>query len=105
MAEGAVMIGNSISLTVTFCVHFFTFPYASVAFHSIEVVPLGYASVSSCPSLRVPVTVGVPQLSVAAGGLILTVAEHNPVVVFATTLDGHVITGNSLSVIVTVCAQ
>src|SRR6478736_7733275 len=99
------MIGNSMSLTVMVCVHFFTFPYASVAFHSIEVVPLGKAAVISCPSLRVPVTVGVPQLSVAVGGLIATVAEHKPVVVFTTTLDGQVITGNSPSIILIVCVQ
>jgi hypothetical protein len=53
----------------------------------------------------VPVTVGVPQLSVAVGGLIVTVAEHKPVAVFITTLDGQVITGNSLSIMLIVCVQ
>ncbi len=57
-----------------------------------------------CPSLRAPVTVGVPpQLSTAVGATGATAAVH-PVVLSVTALIavGHVIIGPSLSFTVTV---
>ena len=59
------------------------FDEASVAVHVIVVVPLGYAAVNASASLLTPVTVVVPQRSVAAGVGTFTVAAHNPKSVLA----------------------
>jgi hypothetical protein len=66
-----VIVGGSSSLTVMVCVQLEWLPEGSVAVHVIVVVPSGYGSVKGCPSLRLAVTVALPQLSeaVAVPGL------------------------------------
>jgi hypothetical protein len=70
------------------------------------VVPLGYVAVNGCPSLLVPVMVGLlSQLSVAVAVPGLTCAAQVPGSVLAVMLAGQLIVGFSLSVTVTVWSQ
>ena len=72
---GAVIVGFSVSLTVTVCVHDEWLPEASVAVQVIVVVPTGYGELNDWLSLRVPVTLGLlSQLSVAVAVPGLTIA-------------------------------
>ncbi len=69
----------------------------------ITVVPFGYGSVNDCPSLLAPLTVAIPQLSVAVAVPVITCAEQVPGSVAAVILAGQVIVGGSLSLTVMVC--
>ena len=62
---GAVMVGCSVSATITYCVAPAVLPLASVASHVIVVVPWGKGSVSAAPSPRVPTRLAMAQLSAA----------------------------------------
>jgi hypothetical protein len=62
-----IMMGSSVSETLIAWLHEAVLPDASVAVHVMMVVPVGYMSLRSCPSLRTPVTVTPEQLSVATG--------------------------------------
>ena len=94
------MSGNSLSVTVIVCVHVAVLPDASVAVHVTVVAPSAYGSVPSLPEL----TPGQLSLIVAEPKL-TPVAEQVPASVDTLTADGHVITGASLSVTVTVCVH
>src|SRR5947207_1025742 len=95
MFAGQVITGFSVSLTVTVWVHDELLSELSVAVHVIVVVvPAGYGASNACPSLRVPVTVGLlSQLSVAVAVPGLTVAEHWPASLLVVILAGQVIVG------------
>jgi hypothetical protein len=90
-----VNVGASVSNTVTVWVQEAWLPEPSVAVQVMVVVPFGYGAFNGWPSLRVPVTVGVPQLSVAVGWPGLTVAEQVPGSLPWTTGAGQIITGFS----------
>jgi hypothetical protein len=62
-----VMVGATLSFTVIVCVQDEWFPELSVAVQIIVVMPTGYGSVRGLPSLRLPLTLTLPQLSEAAG--------------------------------------
>jgi len=75
--DGAVIVGFSVSLTVTVCVHDERLPEWSMAVHVIVVVPFGYGALNDWLSLRVPLMVGLlSQLSVAVAVPGFTIAEH-----------------------------
>src|SRR6266498_3592813 len=61
-----VIVGGSLSTTVTVCAHDEWLPELSVAVQVIVVVPFGYSAINDWLSLRVPVMLGLlSQLSVA----------------------------------------
>ena len=93
-ANGAVIVGIVVSLTVTVCVLIVTFPDPSVAVQVTVVTPIGYVA----GALLINVT--VVQLSVATGAVNETVAVHpNPAVAVIAT--GVVKFGAVLSTTVT----
>src|SRR6266404_7751432 len=93
-----VIVGGSLSTTVTVCVQLDWLPEASVAVQVMVVVPFGYDAFNGWLSLRVPVTVGlVSQLSVAVAVPGLTAAEHVPGSVLVVMLAGQVIAGAVVS--------
>ena len=101
-----VIDGGSLSTTVTVCVQLDRLPELSVAVQVIVVVPAEYVgSATGFPSLRLPVTVGLPQLSVAVAVPVTTSAEQVPGKVLVVMLAGQVIFGGSVSFTVIVCVQ
>ena len=79
------------------CVQLVWLPELSVAVQVIVVVPFGYVSVKGRPSLLVPVTVVLPQLSVAVAVPGTTCAAQVPGSVFVVMFAGQVIAGGSVS--------
>src|ERR1700730_13582609 len=73
-----VMVGATLSFTEIVCVQDEWFPELSVAVQVIVVVPNGYGSVRGLPSLRLPLTLALPQLSEAVGLPGLTCAAQVP---------------------------
>jgi hypothetical protein len=103
MFAGQLIVGFSVSLTVTVWVHDEVLFASSVAVQVIVVVPLGYGAFSGWLSLRVPLIVGVlSQLSVAVAVPGLTVAEHSPGSVLLVMLAGQLIAGGVWSATVKV---
>jgi hypothetical protein len=100
MAGGAVIVGFSLSVTVTAKEHEDVLPDASVAVKTLFVTPTGKVEPLAKP---VKLLVNI-QLSVA-DTVKLTFAPQTPKSVFILRGVGHVITGFSLSIIVTVEEQ
>jgi hypothetical protein len=96
---GHVIVGFSLSTTVTNCVQVTKFPAPSVDVHVTVVFPIGKLAGASF------VIVGTPQLSVPVAVPMAAVDVHKPASVFIVTLAGHVIVGFSLSTTVTNCVQ
>jgi len=97
--------GGSQSLTVTAWVQVAVLPHSSVAVQVIVVVPQGYRSVNSSPSLRVPVIIGAEsQLSLAVAVPGSRSAEQSPGSLQTSTFAGQVMVGGVISrmVIITV---
>jgi len=93
-------------VTVIVSAHDALLPDESLATQLIVVAPTGYRSVKARPSLRVPTTDRIPQLSVAVGRLGFKLAPHDPGTLSTTlTLTGHVIVGGVLSLTVKVVMQ
>lgn len=65
-------------ITTIVCVQLAELPAVSFAVQVMIVVPTGYGAFNGWPSLRIPVTVGVPQLSLANGVPGLIVAAFWP---------------------------
>src|SRR6266851_1557353 len=98
-----VIVGGSLSTTVTVCVQLDWLPEASVAVQVIVVVPFGYGAFKGWLSLRVPTTVGLlSQLSVAVAVPGFTTAEHRPGSVLVVMLAGQLIVGAVVSLTVNV---
>ena len=74
-------------------------PAKSLAVHITVVVPTGNVDGALL------VTEVTPQLSDVLGVFNVTVAEHNPGLLFTVKSAGQVITGISLSITVTCCVQ
>ena len=94
-AGAQVMVGFSLSVTVTFWVHVFVLPALSVTVHVTVVVPIGKVAGALL------VTEATPQLSAVAGAARTTVAKHDPASALAFTAAAQVMVGFSLSVTVT----
>ena len=99
-SEGAVIVGFSVSSTVTVKLAVATFPAASVAVYVTVVVP----NPNTSPELCVLVKVTAVQLSLAAGAVQVTAASHVPASLPTVMLEGiAAITGSVLSTTVIVC--
>jgi hypothetical protein len=96
---GQVIVGNSLSDTVTVCVQVMTLPLASVAVQVTVVVPIGNATGASL------VTIGALQLSAAVGTPSATPVAVQPALVRTFTSAGHAMLGAMLSCTVTVASQ
>jgi hypothetical protein len=88
---GAVMVGDSVSFTVTVKLHVAVLPAASVAMQLTVLAPFG--KVEPVGGSHATVTPGA--LSVAVGAGYCTTAEHCPKSLEATTVAGQTITGGS----------
>jgi hypothetical protein len=100
MSAGQLMVGASLSTTVTRCTQVAVLPEVSVAVQVTEVVPLGKTVGASLATLARPqlsAAVAVPKLTLAA--------EHWPGSVLTVTSGGHEIVGGSVSLTVTVNEQ
>src|SRR2546430_7218609 len=102
MSAGGVMVGASISFTVTSCGAEAVLPEASVAVQVIVVPPTLYGAARAAPSLRAlePFTSG--QLSAASATPTATPADARCGSLPAETLPGALIDGFSLSLTVMV---
>ena len=97
---GQTIVGSSVSVTVTVCVHVETFPDPSTTVHVTVVFPKGYV-----PGALF-VTEATVQLSAVIGEPRTTpVAEQVPDPAATVTSAGQVIVGSSISVTVTVCVH
>jgi hypothetical protein len=96
MFEGTLIVGSSLSLTVTSKEQVVMLPAASVAVAITVVVPVAKTEFDG-----IEVETVAEQLSVAVG-LKATTAPQLPASVFTVMFEGHVITGNWLSTTVTV---
>jgi hypothetical protein len=100
---GQVIVGFSVSVTVTLWVQLWVLPAASVAVQVTVVVPIvntagaSLVIIKSAPDEQLSVAVGVPKIT--------PVAVHTPASAATLTLAGQVIVGFSLSVTVTSCVQ
>jgi hypothetical protein len=96
---GQMIVGGSLSITITFCVHVLEFPHASVAVQTTKFVP--WANVPGAPL----VTVTAPPQSSETAGLpsATPLAKHWPTSVFVVTSAGQVIVGGAVSLTVMVC--
>ncbi len=92
---GQVIVGLTVSLTVTVWVDVVVFPLPSVTVQITVVLPNGNAIGASL------VTLAILQLSVVVGTPKFTVVAVHPVFVDALTFAGDVIVGLIVSVIVT----
>ena len=90
--------GNSLSLMIMVCVQVAALFDGSLAVHKIVVVPTGNGAVSASASLRTPLTVTVPLLSVAVAGTMVSNLEHKPAPFAEVIFAGQVITGGTLSI-------
>src|SRR5437899_242465 len=98
-----VIVGGSLSTTVTVCVQLDWLQEASVAVQVMVVVPFGYSAIRGWLSLRVPLMVGLmSQLSVAVAVPVTTNAAQMPGSVLVVMLDGQVIVGGVVSLTVNV---
>jgi hypothetical protein len=93
--DGQVIVGGTISVTVTVCVHEAVFPELSVIVQITLVTPNGKEAGALL------VTDANPQPAVVTGVPRLTLVAVHPVFVFVLILVGQVIVGNEL--MVTVC--
>src|SRR6476646_9438053 len=99
---GQLIVGASVSLTVTVKLQFLEFPAASVAVHVTVLLPFGKVE----PEAGTHVTVGFPgQLSVAVGVANVTTAEQCPRSLGLVIFPGQLIVGASVSLTVTVKLQ
>jgi hypothetical protein len=96
-AAGAVMVGFTLSVTVTTCVAVAVFPDPSVTVHVTVVLPNGKAVGALL------VTEATEQLSLVVGVPNETPVAVHPVFVFADTAAGAVMAGFTLSLTVTTC--
>ena len=96
MSAGQVMVGFSVSLTVTLKLHVAVFPTASVAVQVTGVIP----TAKKLPPIGEQLAVTPGQLSFAVG-LKLTMAPHWPGSLPTVISAGHVIVGFSSSFTVT----
>jgi hypothetical protein len=103
MSAGQVTTGSSTSSTVTVRLQVPVLPAPSVAVKVTVELPTGKAEPLAGPPLCV--TVGVPQLSVAVGVVIVTTAEHWPGSLFTEIDGGQVTDGLPVSGTVTVKLQ
>ena len=94
-AAAHVMVGFSLSVTVTFCVQVAELPALSVTVQVTAVVPIGKVAGALL------VTDATVQLSEVAGAARTTVVKQDPAEAGAVTFAGQVIVGFSLSVTVT----
>ena len=98
-SEGQLMVGFSVSLTVTVCAQVWLLPAASVVVQITVVVPI--LNVVGA-SLVITKSAGEEQLSAAVGvPKVIPVAVHDPASATTPTLAGQVIVGFSASVTVT----
>src|SRR5881409_959808 len=97
MLPGHAIAGSSVSFTVTVKLQVALLPWPSLALQFTVVGPRA----KLLPLAGVQVTVAVPQLSVAATAKVTLLAQVPPDVL-TLILAGHVITGSSVSVTVTV---
>ena len=100
MLEGQVIVGFSVSLTVTVNEHDAVLPDASVTVKVFVVVPVGNVLPLACPA--VCAVVAPAQLSVPVGVVYVTTAPHVPASLLCVMLEGQVIVGFSVSFTVTV---
>src|SRR5438445_695086 len=100
MSAGQVIIGGSVSLTVTVNVHLAVLPAASVAVQITGVAPFA----NNLPLGGLHATVAPGQLSVTVGAK-ATVAPHTPGSVPVVISAGQVIAGFSVSLTVTLNVQ
>ena len=94
---GHVITGNSLSFTVTVKEHFAVFPEASVAVKTFVVEPTGKTEPLCNPLVKATVAL---QLSIAVTSNV-AFAPQTPKLVLILRGVGQVMTGNSLSVMVT----
>src|SRR5690606_2323125 len=96
-SAGHVIVGSSVSTTVTFCEHVAVLFEASVTVHVTTVVPTGNdagASFVYVKSIQLSATTGAPKLT--------PVASHEPASAETSVKSaGHVIVGSSVSTTVT----
>jgi hypothetical protein len=103
ISAGQVMVGSSLSITVTSKLQVAVFPLPSVTTKVLVVVPTGNALPLGNPAVWVRVAPG--QLSAVVGVAKVTTAEHNPVSLFTVISAGQLIVGFSVSLTVTVNVQ
>src|SRR5438445_12841952 len=100
MLVGHAITGGSLSLTVTVKLHVAVLPAASVTRNTLVVTPTGKADPLANPP--VCVVTAPAQLSETGRASCRKTALHTLASTLATMLVGHVITGGSLSLTVTV---
>src|SRR2546421_4581914 len=88
---GQTIFGASLSVTVTVNEQLAVLPLASVAVYATVVVPTGNAEPEAGPAVRVTLTPG--QLSLPAGAVQVTTAEHMPLSLDFVMLAGQEIVG------------
>jgi hypothetical protein len=94
-AAAHMMVGFSLSVTVTLWVHVFVLPALSVTVQVTVVVPIGKVAGALF------VTEATPQLSPVVGTERTTAVKHEPEAAATVTFTGHEIVGFSLSVTIT----
>src|SRR5260370_31167116 len=103
MLAGQMIVGFSVSLTVTVCTAVPGLLAGSVAVQVMVVMPTGYGALSALPSPRVPTGVRAPaQVSTAVAVPGLIEAEHCPGSAAWMMLAGGVTTGWVVSTTLTV---
>jgi hypothetical protein len=93
---GQVMVGSTLSVTVTVWLQVAVLPLLSVTVQVTVVVPIGYAAGALL------LTEATPQLSAVTGVPRATPVAVHPVLVVAFTFAGQLMVGSTLSVTVTV---
>jgi len=100
MFEGQLIVGSSVSLTVTVKLHVAVLPLASVTLNVLVVAPIGNTDPLARPDVCTVLALG--QLSLPEGVVYVTVAPHTPASLLTVTLEGQLIVGSSVSLTVTV---
>jgi hypothetical protein len=103
MLAGQVMVGNSVSVTVTVNPQVAVLPLASVTLNTFVVVPIGNAAPLATPAVCIVVWPG--QLSAPIGAVYVATALQSPASFTLLMFAGQVIVGSWVSLTVTVKPQ
>src|SRR2546428_963831 len=95
---GHTIVGAWLSVTMMRCGQLTLLPWPSSAVQAMVVVPTGQGSLKGLLSPRTPLTLAMPQLSVAPGTATLTTALHWPAALGTVRSLGQTIVGAWLSV-------
>src|SRR5438093_6545062 len=102
---GHTIVGAWLSVTMMRCGQLTLLPWPSSAVQVMVGVPAGKRAPKGLLFSRTPLTLAMPQLSVAVGTATLTTALHWPAALGTVRSLGHTIVGAWLSVTMMRCGQ